>query len=118
MRPWFLLLAIPLAASSAGSGENMQRIKGGEIKARFAGMEVTDDVHWAYVFKPGGKLTSFSMGKPGTGTWRVQKDELCLELPVDGARCFEVWMAGKKVELRREPALPEEGVLQKPSKRE
>lgn len=118
MRSWPLVIAISLAATSAGAAETLQRIKGRDITARFSGMELTDDVHWAYVFKQGGKLASFSMGKPGTGTWRVQNDELCLELPVDASRCFEVWVAGKKVELRREPALPEQGTLQKPQKRQ
>ena len=80
-------------------------------------MELTDEVHWAFVFGKADALSIFSMGRTGTGTWTVRDDELCLDLPVDGLRCSEVWMAGTRVELRREAAPPEEGMLQKPQKR-
>jgi hypothetical protein len=58
------------------------------------------------------------MGKAGTGSWKVEKDELCLDRPPDEPRCYEVWASGRNVQLRYEPTLPEEGILQKPQKRQ
>jgi hypothetical protein len=47
-----ILLAGPLAAgvSAALAAEPFRQLTGPEIKARFAGMEFTDEVHWAMVF--------------------------------------------------------------------
>lgn len=93
-----VLAAAALTATMipAEAADSFRQLKGSEIKARFAGTELTDEAHWAYVFGRDGRTTSFSLGKQGSGTWRVGKDEL----------------------LRREDAIPEEGVLQKPEKRQ
>ncbi len=98
--------------------DTYHQMKEREIASRFTGMELTDEVHWAYVFERGGNLKFVSMGKAGTGTWKVDKDELCLDRPPDEPRCYEVWNSGTKVQLRYEPALPEEGILQKPQERQ
>jgi hypothetical protein len=111
---WVSLEADSMAA------EGFQRLSGAQIRARFAGMQLTDEVHWGEVYAPNGTLTSESMGRKRVGTWRVQNNQLCTDLGKDGgSNCYEVWMSGKKVELR----LPEvtdaalEGVLEKPSNR-
>jgi DNA-binding beta-propeller fold protein YncE len=58
------------------------------------------------------------MGRKQAGKWRVQKDELCLDQGTESG-CFEVWLAGNKVELRpKGSGLPREGVLQKPTARQ
>jgi hypothetical protein len=58
---------------------------------------------------------SHSMGRKTVGKWRVQKDELCLDRGKDDGGCYQVWMSGTKVELRREGSgLPLEGLLQRP----
>jgi hypothetical protein len=59
------------------------------------------------------------MGHKSTGKWRVQKDQLCLDHGSEpGGGCYEVWLAGKNVELRNQASsLPLEGVLQKPTDR-
>jgi hypothetical protein len=89
-----------LLATAALAAEPFRHLNGREIASGFTGMELTDEVHWAYVFERGGHLKSFSMGRAATGTWKVEKDELCLDRPPD------------------EPALPEEAILQKPQKRQ
>jgi len=100
------------------AAEKLQKLSGSQIQAKFGGMEVTDDVHWADVYERGGTLRSFSMGRKSVGKWRVQKDELCIDRGKDDGGCFEVWLAGKNVELRRQGStLPLQGVLQKPSAR-
>ena len=83
-------------------------------------MQLTDEVHWGEVYAPNGTLTSEEMGRKRVGTWRVQDDQLCTDLGKDGgSNCYEVWMSGKKVELR----MPEsagaslEGVLERPANR-
>ena len=104
-------------ATGAGAGEPFRQLKGSEITARLPGMELTDEVHWAYVFGKAGHFTSVSLGTRGTGTWRVRNDELCLDGGPEGHRCFQVWSLGQRVELRREGSLPDEGILQKPQAR-
>ncbi len=107
-----------LLATAALAAEPVSHLNGREIASRFTGMELTDEVHWALIFEKGSRLKSVAMGTAGTGTWKVEKDELCLDRPPDEPRCYEVWGSGPKVQLRYEPALPEEGILQKPQKRQ
>jgi hypothetical protein len=47
----------------------------------------------------------------------VQNDQLCLDHGKEpGGGCYEVWLSGKKVELRNlTSSLPLEGVLQRPT---
>jgi len=75
-------------------------------------------VHWRELHGPGGTVTSDSMGRKRTGKWRVEKDQLCIEFDKDPpAKCYEVWMSGKKVELRHEGLMPLQGVIEQPSGR-
>jgi hypothetical protein len=100
------------------AAEKFQKLNGAQIQARIAGMEITDETHWADVFAANGTLTSYSMGRKSNGKWRVQKDQLCIDRGKDDGGCYQVWLAGKKVELRREGStLPLEGVLQRQSAR-
>jgi hypothetical protein len=104
--------------ASVEAAEKFQKLSGPQIRAKLAGMEITDEAHWADVFTANGTLTSYSMGHKNTGKWRVQKDELCIDRGTDDGGCYQVWLSGKKVELRREgSSLPLEGVLQKQSVR-
>src|SRR6266436_2765036 len=78
-----------------------------------AGTEMTDNVHWADVFGPNGNLKSYSMGRKKDGKWWIEKDELCVDRGKDDGGCYQVWLSGKNVELRR-AGLPaaSEGVFQ------
>ncbi|GJD66539.1 hypothetical protein [Methylobacterium frigidaeris] len=105
-----LLIGLVLAQPAA---EAFQQLTGPQIRDRLTGKEVTDEVHWAYQFAPGGRLQAVSMGQARTGTWQLKGNTLCL----DAQPCVQVWMAGSRVELRRDGALPEEGVLQVPARR-
>jgi len=55
------------------------------------------------------------MGRKRSGKWRIEKDLLCLEFEKEPPRCYDVWGAGKKVELRRGGLLPLQGVLEPPT---
>jgi hypothetical protein len=104
--------------SIAEAPDRFQRLTGAQIQARFAGTEFTDDVHWRDRFERDGRLNSQSMGKAATGKWWIKNDELCIDRGKDSGGCYQVWMAGRKVEFRREgldaPVL--DGTLQKPAR--
>ncbi len=111
-------LGVAIFAASAPAEEKFQKLSGAQIRAKIAGMELTDEVHWREFYERSGIVTSSSMGRKRTGKWRVEKDELCIEFDKDPpAKCYEMWMSGKKVELRREGLLPLQGVLEKPTGR-
>jgi len=113
----FLGLAA-LLTTQAVAAEKFQKLSGSQIRARFAGMEMTDGTHWADVYLANGALTTYSMGHKSNGKWDVQKDQLCVDRGKDDAGCYQVWLSGNKVELRREGAsLPMEGILQRPAAR-
>jgi hypothetical protein len=100
------------------AAERFQKLSGSQIQARLVGMEITDEAHWADVFSANGTLTSYSMSRKKTGKWHVQNGELCIDHGNDDGGCYQVWLSGKKIELRREgSSLPLEGVLQKQSVR-
>jgi hypothetical protein len=113
-----VILCTVAIGTRVGAAEKFQKLTGAQIQARVAGMEITDEVHWADVFERNGTLVSHSMGRKSSGKWHVQKDELCIDRGADDGACYQVWLAGKKVELRREGStLPLEGVLQRQSAR-
>src|SRR4051812_44799218 len=88
-------------ATETGAAETFRQLKGPETRTKFSGMEFTDHVHWALVFGRDGTVSSFEMGAAGKGTWRVEKDELCLDYSRQGRCCHQVWISGKNVQLRR-----------------
>ncbi len=105
--------------SNVSAEEKLQRLTGQQIRAKFAGMELTDEAHWGEVFERNGTLTITSMGHKSVGKWRIQTDQLCLDTGKEpGGGCYEVWVSGKNVELRNQASsVPLEGVLQKPTDR-
>jgi hypothetical protein len=113
-----ILVAIALDGAETLALDNFQKLKGSQIQTRFAGMEMTDEVHWGDVYGRDGTLTTYEMGSMRVGKWWVQKDELCHDRGKELKACYEVWISGKKVELRRAgSAMPFDGVLQKPADR-
>jgi hypothetical protein len=111
------LAVLAFSTGLVGAADTFRRIKGREISSKVRGMEFTDEVHFAELFKPDGNLAIVSMGARKTGKWRVSRDDLCLLEPGDEERCYSVWMAGRKIELRREGIdITEEGILQRPQR--
>jgi hypothetical protein len=90
------LLFAPAAA------ETFRKLSGAQIQARFVGMDMSDGVHWRDSYGRDGSLASQSMGKRRSGKWHVEKDQLCTDLGTESGGCYEVWIAGAKVEFRRE----------------
>jgi hypothetical protein len=106
-----------LSAVAYLEAAEFKKLNGAQIQAKFAGMELTDESHWGDIFERNGTLTTSSMGHRSVGKWRIQKGQLCLDRGKDAiGGCYEVWVSGKKVELRNQFP-PLEGVLQKPADR-
>ena len=109
-------LAVAMLGANAAAEEKFQKLTGGYIRARFGGMELTDNVHWRDLYQRNGTVMSTSMGRKRTGKWRVETDQLCIELEKEPIpKCYDVWISGKEVELRREGLLPLQGVLESPT---
>jgi hypothetical protein len=98
-----------LAAVAVGSvsfeispavAESAKKLSGAQIHAKFAGMQLTDEVHFRDVYERDGTLRSYSMGTKKVGKWAVEKDELCqyFKEPDDG--CYEVSLLGGRIEMK------------------
>src|SRR5258706_7967609 len=64
---------------------------------KFSGMQLTDEVHWRYVYDRDGTLRSYSMGTKKVGKWAVEKDELCLYLEEPDDGCYEVSLSDGRI---------------------
>jgi hypothetical protein len=105
---------------AAFAEEKFQKLSGTQIRAKFTGMQFTDQVHWGQVYASNGTLASEEMGRKRVGTWRVVNDQLCTDLGKEGGNdCFDVWISGKKAQLKipGSTELPFEGVLEIPPNR-
>ena len=112
------LLAVAIVGSSADAEGKFQKLTGGQIRAKLAGMELTDNVHWRDLYQRNGTVMSTSMGRKRTGKWRVEQNQLCIEFEKEPIpKCYDVWLSGKQVELRREGLLPLQGTLEPSSGR-
>jgi hypothetical protein len=123
MKKLLKMTAMAIVASislevGAVAAENLQKLSGAQIRTKFSGMQLTDEVHWRYVYDRDGRLRSYSMGTKKIGKWAIEKDELCLYLnePDDG--CYEVSLSGQRIEMKPSGVgLALEGVLQTPADR-
>ena len=121
-RSWRIIAAATLASisieASAVAAENSKRLSGAQIRARFAGMQITDEVHFRDVYDRDGTLRSYSMETKRVGKWAVEKDELCqyFKEPDDG--CYEVSLSGDRIEMKPSGlGLTIDGILQRPTDR-
>ena len=106
-------LAVATLAAEAAAEEQFQKLTGGQIRGKLGGMELTDNVHWRDLYQRNGTSMSTSMGRKRTGKWRAEKDQLCIEFEKEPIpTCYDVWLAGKQVELRGEGLLPLQGTLE------
>src|SRR3984893_19391950 len=98
------------------AAEKSRKLSGSQIREKFAGMQLTDEVHWRDVYDRDGTLRSYSMGTKKVGKWTIEKDELCLYLDEPDDGCFEVSLSGKRIEMKPSGlGLSLEGVLQTPA---
>jgi len=81
------------------AAENVQRLTGVQIHATFAGMQLTDEVHYRLVYERDGTLRSVEMGVKKHGKWVVDKDQLCLYLQEQDDGCYDVAHSGNTFTL-------------------
>ena len=123
MREWVTMVAAITIGSilfeiSPVAAENVQKLSGAQIRSKFAGMQLTDEVHWRYVYDRDGRLRSYSMGTKKVGKWAVEKDELCLYLKEPDDGCYEVWLSSGRIKMQPSGlGLSIEGILQAPTDR-
>ena len=123
MREWVTIVAAITIGSvlfeiSPVAAENVQKLSGAQIRSKFAGMQLTDEAHWRYVYDRDGRLRSYSMGTKKVGKWAIEKDELCLYLKEPDDSCYEVSRAGERIEMKPSGlGATIEGVLQTPADR-
>lgn len=115
-------LATILVAAALGSisfevstvaAENSRKLSGSQIREKFAGIQLTDEVHWRDVYDRDGTLRSYTLGEKKVGKWAVERDELCLHCkdPDDG--CYEVWLSSGRIKMQPSGlGLSIEGILQ------
>ena len=66
-------------------------------------MQFTGEVHWRQVFEIDGTLRSYDMDRKEVGTRRI-RTSYATDLGNDGDNnCFEVWLKGNRVIMRRDP---------------
>jgi hypothetical protein len=104
--------------ASTVAAENSRKLSGSQIRAKLAGMQLTDEVHWRDVYDRDGTLRSYSDGKRKVGRWVVEKDELCVYFKEPDDGCYEVLLSGDRIEMKPSGlGLSIEGILQAPTDR-
>ena len=93
---WFVIAAIPLAASPQSEG--YKRLGSAQIRQAFAGKTFSDDTHFSFAYKADGTIRGMSMGKTVTSRWALIKDELCVTDRF-GEACYGVWKKGAAIRL-------------------
>ena len=90
-----------LVALDAGfvAAESLQKLSGAQIRAKFAGMQLTDEVHYRLVYERNGTLRSVALGVKKRGKWVIDKDQLCLYLQEPDDGCYDVAFSGKTFTL-------------------
>ena len=92
---------ISYALLGAGSvaADAPKKLSGAQIRARLAGMQLTDEVHYRLVYERSGALRSVALGVKKRGKWVIDKDQLCLYLGETDDGCYDVALSGKTFTL-------------------
>jgi hypothetical protein len=100
------------------AAENSRKLSGNQIRERFTGKQLTDEVHFRDVYDRDGTLRSYSDGKMTVGKWTIEKDALCLYFKEPDDGCYEVRLSGDRIEMKPSGlGLSIEGILQAPTDR-
>lgn len=113
----FVLLAAAFT-TAAGGAETYRKLSDSEIKAKLAGMEMSDP-HSSEQYMRDGTVRIVTMGRRIVGKWRVKDGKLCIDAPkAEDSRCKEVWRLGEKYQFRAEgDPVPYDMILQKQQQR-
>jgi hypothetical protein len=111
-----VILTVVSFAWAAAAQQKFQKLTGVQIRAKFGGMELTDQVHWYDLYEKNGTLVSSSMGHKRTGKWWTEKEQLCVD-DSESVRCYEVQVSGNNVQLLAQGMYPVNAVLRQPISR-
>ncbi|SRR5258708_18877248 len=104
--------------ASTIAAESSRKLSGSQIREKFPGMQLTDEVHFRDVYDRDGTLRGYSMGTKKVGRWTIEKDQLCVYLKEPDDGCYEVWLSGARIEMKPSGlGLSIEGILQPPTDR-
>jgi hypothetical protein len=96
-----ILLPAAIFGSTARAQEMFKLLGEKDIRARAIGRDITDSSHWVSYLRPDGVLLSDEMGRKWSGTWKIQRNKLCMSNPnLETLDCNEVWMSGANIRLR------------------
>jgi hypothetical protein len=94
---------LPPGALHAEDGFKM--LDGKEVRARVVGKEITDASHWSMYLRPDGALIGTESSTRWTGTWKIEKNKLCMSNPNSRTLdCYDVWVSGERISLRLKSA--------------
>lgn len=100
------------------AAENSRMLSTSQIRERFSGMQLTDEVHFRDVYDRDGTLRSYSMGTKRVGKWVIEKDELCVYFKEPDDGCYEVWLSAGRIEMKPSGLGSSiDGILQTPTDR-
>ncbi|MGY4472821.1 hypothetical protein [Bradyrhizobium sp. USDA 3364] len=95
------------------AAQGLRKVAAAQIRARFVGVQLTDEVHYRFVFERDGTLRSVSAGTKKRGRWTIEKDQLCLYLGESDDGCYDVAQSGRTFTLTPTgPGLPADGILE------
>ena len=78
------MFCVSMFLDSSAVAQDFKKLNSAQIRRSFTAMEFTDQVHWAERYSADGTLTTREMGKTRVGTWRVEDDQLCVDLGNEG----------------------------------
>ena len=117
--PWVtgIVLALVLTIVYAQAADEFQRLSAREIRAQSIGNVITDDAHWSHHFRPKRILQSIVFSQLKRGTWKINRDTLCLTLKMrkqeTTTECYEVWRWKDHIEYRDNGATVMTGFVRK-----
>lgn len=91
-----IVTVLPVGLADAQIPEP-RRLNGREIRANFAGRDLTDGVHWSEYYRADGALLVDDMGRRETGRWEVRGNTLCRARKGADPMCAQVWISGDQI---------------------
>jgi hypothetical protein len=96
-----ILLSVTICGPITHAQEMFKLLGAKEIRARVVGNDITDSAHWVIYFRTDGVLIGDEQGQKWTGSWKIQKNKLCMSNPnLESPDCKEVWMSGANIRMR------------------
>ena len=90
-----------VSASALHAEDDFKLLGSREIQTRVVGKDITDASHWSMYLRPDGALIGAESATRWTGTWKSEKNKLCMSNPNSKLLdCYDVWMSGEKINLR------------------